>query len=233
MKEFLYKDLSYKIIGLAMEVHRELGAGFLEKVYENALMMLLEENNIKAIQQEPIKIIFRNKIIGDYITDIIVDDKIILELKCTPKIIGIHKAQLANYLKATGKGVGIIINFGNKSLEIERVALQKSVESEKSATKKEGIEMSSEEVREAKTELIRLSNDDKERELYNLREKANKDRTSALEKALNDGLEKGIEQGKQKQKLDIAKNLLDILDNKTIAIKTGLKEEDIEKLRDE
>lgn len=125
MNEFLYKELSYKIIGLAMEVHRELGTGFLEKVYENALMLLLEENNIKAIQQEAIKIYFRGKIIGDYIADIIVDDKIILELKCTSKIIGIHKAQLANYLKATGKKVGIIINFGNKSVEIERIVMQK------------------------------------------------------------------------------------------------------------
>ena len=103
MDEFLYRELSYKIIGLTMEIHRELGIGFLEKVYENALMVLLEENNIKAIQQEPIKISFRNKIIGDYIADIIVEEKIILELKCTSKIIGIHKAQLANYLKATGK----------------------------------------------------------------------------------------------------------------------------------
>ncbi|WP_028855461.1 GxxExxY protein [Psychrilyobacter atlanticus] len=124
MKEFLYKELSYKIIGLAMEVHRELGTGFLEKVYENALMILFEQNNIKSIQQEPIKISFRNKIIGDYIADIIVEDKIILELKCTSKIIGTHKAQIANYLKATGKKVGIIINFGNKSLEIERVVMQ-------------------------------------------------------------------------------------------------------------
>lgn len=126
MNEFLYKELSYKIIGLAMEVHRELGTGFLEKVYENALMILLEENNIKAIQQEPIKISFRNKIIGDYIADIIVEEKIILELKCISKIIGVHKAQLANYLKATGKKVGIIINFGNKSVEIERIVMQKS-----------------------------------------------------------------------------------------------------------
>ncbi|MEI6857289.1 GxxExxY protein [Psychrilyobacter sp.] len=231
MKEFLYKDLSYKIIDLSMEVHRELGNGFLEKVYENGLMVLFEKNNIKAVQQQAIKIEYQEKNIGDYIADIIVEDKIILELKCVSKIMGIHKAQLANYLKATGKEVGILLNFRNKSLEIERVVLQKSVESEKSATKKENIEMSSEEVREAKTELIRLSNDDKEREFYNLREKANKDRASALEKALNDGLGKGIEQGKQKEKLDIAKNLLDILDNKTIAIKTGLKEEDVEKLR--
>ncbi|MCS5423136.1 MULTISPECIES: GxxExxY protein [Psychrilyobacter] len=129
MKEFLYKELSYEIIGLAMEVHRELGTGFLEKVYENALMILFEEKNLKSRQQEPIKISFRNKIIGDYIADIIVEDKIILELKCTSKIIEVHKAQIANYLKATGKKIGIIINFGNKSLEIERVVMQNLSES--------------------------------------------------------------------------------------------------------
>ena len=87
MNEFLYKELSYKIIGLAMEVHRELGSGFLEKVYENALMILFEQNNIKAKQQENIKVKFRNKVIGDYIADIIVDDLIILELKCCKKLI--------------------------------------------------------------------------------------------------------------------------------------------------
>ncbi|WP_319371113.1 GxxExxY protein [uncultured Ilyobacter sp.] len=121
MNEFLYKELSYKIIGLAMEVHRELGSGFLEKVYENALMVLFEENNIKAKQQENIKVKFRNKVIGDYIADIIVNDLIILELKCCKKIDTVHKAQLANYLKATNKKVGIILNFGKNSLEVERV----------------------------------------------------------------------------------------------------------------
>lgn len=121
MNEFLYKELSYKIIGLAMEVHRELGAGFLEKVYENALMILFEENKIGAKQQEKIKVRFKGQIIGDYIADIIVKDLIILELKCCKQIDSIHKAQLANYLKATNKKVGIILNFGKDSLEVERV----------------------------------------------------------------------------------------------------------------
>jgi len=118
---FMYKDLSYKIIGIAMEVHRELGPGFLEKVYENALMVLFEDNNINVKQQEKIKIKFRNKIIGDYIADIIVEDLIILELKSSKSINPIYKAQLSNYLKATNKKVGIILNFGKRSLEVERV----------------------------------------------------------------------------------------------------------------
>lgn len=123
MKRFLYKDLSYKLIGLAMEVHRELGSGFLEKVYENALMVLFKENDIKARQQEPIKISFKGELIGDYIADIIVEDEIILELKCSSNITNIHKAQISNYLRATGKKVGIILNFGKESLEVERVAM--------------------------------------------------------------------------------------------------------------
>ena len=195
MEKFLYKELSYKLIGLAMEVHRELGSGFLEKVYENALMILLEKNNLKAVQQFPIKIEYQEKIIGDYIADIIVEDKIILELKSVSKIIGVHKAQLGNYLKATGKEVGLILNFGSKSLEVERIIFQRSVQSEKSATEKEILE-------------IKKINDDKERERYERREKANKDRVSALEKAENDGVEKGIEQGEKKKAIEIAKNLL-------------------------
>ena len=78
-KEFLYKDLSYKIIGLAMEVHRKLGYGFLEKVYENALMLLLRREGVEARQQVPIKVSFEGEIIGEYLSDILVEDKIALE----------------------------------------------------------------------------------------------------------------------------------------------------------
>ena len=106
----------------SFDIHSYHRNGHLEKVYENALMLLFEQNNIKAKQQENIKVKFRNKVIGDYIADIIVNDLIILELKCCKKIDTVHKAQLANYLKATGKKVGIILNFGKESLEIERVA---------------------------------------------------------------------------------------------------------------
>ncbi len=123
MLGILYKELSYKIIGLSMEVHRELGYGFLEKVYENALMILFEEKNIKAEQQKQIIIKFHGKEIGNYISDLLVEDKIIIELKVVTKIKDIHRAQVANYLKATGKKLGIIINFGNEKLEFERVLM--------------------------------------------------------------------------------------------------------------
>ena len=122
-EKIIYKDLSYKVIGLAMEIHKKLGYGFLEKVYENALMVIFKRNNIKAEQQKKIKIIFMNEIVGDYIADVLVEDKIIIELKCVSSINSAHKAQVSNYLKATGIKLGLIINFSKKSLEYERVVL--------------------------------------------------------------------------------------------------------------
>lgn len=120
--KIIYPKLSYKIIGLAMEVHNKLGYGFLEKVYENSLMVLLNRNEIPAIQQAPIKVRFEDEIVGNYVADILVDDKIILELKCVEAITNIHRAQVLNYLKATGKKLSIILNFANHKLEYERLA---------------------------------------------------------------------------------------------------------------
>src|SRR5438067_6831559 len=89
----LYKDLSYKVVGLAMQVHNELGSGFLEKVYENALTVLFEEYGIRAVQQLPIPVRFHGHIVGDYFADILVENSIILELKAQDRIAEIHKAQ--------------------------------------------------------------------------------------------------------------------------------------------
>ncbi|MCK4654872.1 MAG: GxxExxY protein [Candidatus Cloacimonetes bacterium] len=119
----VFKELSYKIIGAAMEVYNELGKGFLEKVYENSLMVMFESLKIKAVQQAPIKVYFKSQIVGNYIADILVEDKIILELKIVDKITDVHKAQALNYLKATGLKLAIILNFKNNSLEYERVVL--------------------------------------------------------------------------------------------------------------
>jgi GxxExxY protein len=121
-KKILYRDLSYKIIGLAMEVHRKLGYGFLEKVYENSLMILFRREKISAVQQAPIDVRFEGEIVGNYVADILVDEKIILELKCIELITNVHRAQALNYLKATGKQLAIIINFAKVRLEYERLA---------------------------------------------------------------------------------------------------------------
>ena len=119
----IFKDLSYKIVGLAMKVHSELGSGFREKVYDNALMLLLEKEGIPAWQQAPITVFFEGQSVGDYFADILVDGKIILELKTAEKIADAHRAQVIHYLRATGIKVAMILNFGRKSLEYERIVV--------------------------------------------------------------------------------------------------------------
>jgi GxxExxY protein len=120
-EKIIYKDLSYKIVGLAIQVRKELGYGFLEKVYENALMVLLEENGIKAEQQVPIKVNFHGRVIGNYIADILVEDSIILELKTIDRITKYEMAQTLNYLKATGHKLALILNFSKEGLFHERL----------------------------------------------------------------------------------------------------------------
>lgn len=90
--KIIHKDLSYKIIGLAMEVHGRLGHGFLEKVYENALMLLLRREGIEAKQQHSVKVYFESQIVGDYMADILVDESIILEIKALDHIRDVHRA---------------------------------------------------------------------------------------------------------------------------------------------
>ncbi len=119
--KILYKDLSYNIVGIAMEVHRQLGYGFLEKVYENSMMLLIHKKDINAEQQKPIKVYFDRIVVGEYFADILVEDKIILELKSVDKITNVYRAQALNYLKATGLRLAIIINFGKESLQYERI----------------------------------------------------------------------------------------------------------------
>lgn len=120
-KKLLYKDLTYKIIGLAMEVYNELGYGFLEKVYEEAMIVQLNENKLIYTQQPKFEVVFKNKIVGEFYPDLIVDNKVIIELKTSEKIIDFHRSQLLNYLKVTKLRVGLIINFSKSKLEYERL----------------------------------------------------------------------------------------------------------------
>jgi len=122
-KNIVYKDLFYKIIELALKVHNELGCGFLEKVYENALMILLDREGIPAKQQAPADVYFQGKIIGKYYADILIDNKLILELKTVDTITNIHKAQVLNYLRATGAKLGLILNFAKPRFEYKRLVL--------------------------------------------------------------------------------------------------------------
>ncbi|MGE0885574.1 MAG: GxxExxY protein [Blastocatellales bacterium] len=107
------------IIGCAYAVHNNLSAGFLEKVYENALRIELEAKGFKALQQEPIKVWYKNQIVGDYFADLWVEDRIIVELKAIQTLSKDNELQLVNYLTATGIDSGLLINFG-PSVQIRR-----------------------------------------------------------------------------------------------------------------
>lgn len=116
-------DITYAINGSVFEVNKVLGPGFLEKVYENALLIELRRRGITADNQIPIKVIYKENVVGEYIVDILVEGKIIIELKTVKAIDKIHEAQLLNYLKATGIRVGILVNFKHPKTEIKRMVL--------------------------------------------------------------------------------------------------------------
>ncbi len=119
--EAIEKKLCYKIIGAAMNIYNDLGYGFLEKVYENSLKNDLEGFQVDVKQQYPIKVIYKNKVVGDYMADLLVDNKVIIELKSIEKLNKIHEAQLLNYLKATKIKVGLLINFSPNKLEFKKL----------------------------------------------------------------------------------------------------------------
>jgi GxxExxY protein len=120
-EKWLYKDLTQEIIGAAMEVHRELGAGFLEYVYEEALCYELNLREIHFERQEELDIYYKDLLIPrKYKPDLIVENNVIAELKATLGLTEIEEAQLLNYLKATKMRVGLLLNFGKKSLEVKR-----------------------------------------------------------------------------------------------------------------
>ena len=116
-------DITYAINGFVFEVNKVLGPGFLEKVYENALLIELKRRGLTAESQVPIKVLYKENVVGEFIADILVEGKIILELKTVKTIDKIHEAQLLNYLKATGIRVGILVNFKHPKAEIKRMVL--------------------------------------------------------------------------------------------------------------
>ncbi len=119
-KPILEKELSRLIIKCAFEVYNRLGYGFLEKVYENSLMLELADHNIKAEQQVPLTVYYKNKIVGEYKADILAENKIILELKAEKCLNKEHAAQILNYLKATKIKIGYLINFGVHGVEFKK-----------------------------------------------------------------------------------------------------------------
>ena len=120
--EILFKELSFAVIGAAMEVHNVLGPGFLEAVYQTALARELALRGIPFEASKKLPVSYKDTVIGEYEADIVVDGKIILELKAVSAIHPKHEAQAMHYLAATGLKLAIIINFGADSLEQKRIA---------------------------------------------------------------------------------------------------------------
>jgi len=115
-----YQDLTENIIGCAYRVYNKMGFGFLESVYEKCLLIELHKSDLEAESQKPITVFYENEIVGEFVADIIVNDTIILELKSVRRIVKAHEGQLVNYLVATGKPIGLILNFGERKVEVKR-----------------------------------------------------------------------------------------------------------------
>ena len=112
-------DLTRVIIGCAYKVHNTLGPGFIEKVYENALKIELEEIGLKVKQQEPINVSYDGQVVGEYFADLWVDERVVIELKAAQLLVKRHEVQLVNYLTATGIDCGLLLNFG-PSVQVKR-----------------------------------------------------------------------------------------------------------------
>ena len=122
----LHADVTKSIIGCAYYVYNQLGAGFLEKVYENALAVQLKKFGHEVRQQAPVTIYFEGENIGEYFADLLVDGKVIVELKAVAELRAVHEVQLVNYLRATGIQVGLLINFGDEIKIIRRISIPKN-----------------------------------------------------------------------------------------------------------
>lgn len=116
----LYEELTGKILEACFEVINELGSGFLESVYEKALVIALRQKGLLVKTQVPLSVEFRGENVGQFFADLLVEDKVIVELKAVTQLAPEHHAQVINYLKATGIEVGLLVNFGRPKLEYRR-----------------------------------------------------------------------------------------------------------------
>ena len=119
MRTLKHGELSQKIIAAAHIVHNELGQGFLEKVYKNALAIELRETGMECTLEVPMSVLYHGNVVGDYVADMVVEDKIVVEVKAVSELNPVHEVQLVNYLKATDLQVGLLINFG-RSVQVKR-----------------------------------------------------------------------------------------------------------------
>ena len=116
----IYEELTRKVLSACFEVSNELGCGFLETVYEKALLIALADAGLKAQSQVPLNVFFRKQTVGEFYADIIVEDVVLIELKAVKALVPDHLAQVLNYIKATGIEVAFLVNFGQPKLEYRR-----------------------------------------------------------------------------------------------------------------
>lgn len=121
MANLLYKELTYAVIGAAMEVHNELGSGFLEAVYQKALAKELSLREIAFLEQVKLPVRYKGLLVGEYFADFTVEGKLIVEIKAVSKLNRAHQAQAMHYLAATGYRLALLLNFGSASLQHRRV----------------------------------------------------------------------------------------------------------------
>ena len=115
-----HEELTECIIGCAYRVYNSMGFGFFEAVYEQCMMIELRKAGLEAQSQTPIEVRYEGEIVGEYVADIVVENKIIIELKSVRNLILAHEIQLVNYLVATGKSVGLLLNFGEDKVDVKR-----------------------------------------------------------------------------------------------------------------
>ena len=125
MTELLEKELVYKIVGCAISIHNKIGHGFREKTYEKAICVEFEDQNLSYSQQMSYPIYYKNNKIDEFIPDLVVENKVIVEAKIVESIIDEHRGQLINYLRISGIKVGLIINFKHPKIQWERIILEK------------------------------------------------------------------------------------------------------------
>ena len=115
-----HQQITEKIIGCAYRVYNTMGFGFLESVYEKCLLIELRKAGLNVESQKPIAVYYDGQAVGDFVADLLVEDAVIVELKSVRRLVEAHEVQLVNYLVATGKDVGLLLNFGEEKVEVKR-----------------------------------------------------------------------------------------------------------------
>ena len=122
-EEYLHQELTKDVLASAFRVHNSIGCGLLERVYGKAMSWDLKLNNRQVVEEKEFKVVYREKEVGVYYGDLVIDEKVIVEVKAVEKLDNIHRAQLLNYLRISGMRVGLLLNFANPKLEYERIII--------------------------------------------------------------------------------------------------------------